>query len=210
MIDETFLSIEQLNTIQKQLNYFNDVFFDEKVLYAKHEQNCDAMDSSIAERIFILKNDYEKVGDCFKNEKNILKNNFYSIEKEPIEIDMVLSSYRLYSADSIKKEYKQMYERIVDLTLAIQKPLFQHIGQDGLRMDLCLNQNLELQINIEAKLNNQTRIINATSNKERIFDEIYWRKILYKLYKLESFFEFNDFKCMSITTIEDHLSLLDY
>lgn len=210
MKNKSFLSNEQLDVINKQLKYFNNIFFDKDILYVRHEHEYDSMDGAIAERIFVLKNDYEKVGDCFRLENDTLMNNFYSIEKAPLEIEMLLSSYKLYATENVNLEYKTIYKFLVDLTLAIQKSLYKKEKISGLKMDFRLNQKLELRVNVEAQVNNKTRMINATCNSERIFDNCYWRKIFYRLYKLENFMEFSDFYMMDLNEIEEHLRLLNY
>lgn len=210
MKNESFLSTKQLDIVNRQLKYFNDNFFDREMLYTKHEHEYDAMDGAIAERIFVLKNDHEKVGDCFRLENEILKNNFYSMEKEALEIEMVLSSYRIYKTECLKSEYKRIYEFLIELTSAIQNPLYKKERINGLKMDFRINQRLELRVNIEINLNNKIRMINATCNSEKIFNDCYWRKIFYRLYKLENFLAFSDFNSMNFNEIEEHLALLSY
>lgn len=125
----------------------------------------------------------------------------------------IFGFYSLFSNEEVKESVKNVYRNIIDLNYEICKGLFSEYNEIQLKIDLALDENSKLSICIENNMRRFSKdffVVTAYCNKDYFFNENYWKKVLFRLYRLENFMTFEDFKHMKLENISQHLKLMSY
>lgn len=132
--------------------------------------------------------------------------------KQNNDIEYICSIFSFYSLFS-NEEVKESYRDIIDLNYEICRGFFSEHNDIQLKIDLALDEKSELSICIENNMRRFSKdffVVTAYCNNDYFFNENYWKKVLFKIYKIGKFMTFEDFKHIELENISQHLKLLSY
>ena len=179
--------------IKSHFDFINNFFFDDikdRVTYIAESDN------KILTIFLKEPNNFSKIGSIqgITNRAN-----------DDIEyLCSIFSFYSLFSNEEVKESVKNVYKNLIDLNYEICKGLFSEHNDIRLKIDLALDEKSELSICIENNMGRSSKgffVVTAYCNKDLFFNKNYWKKVLFRLYKIENFITFEDFK---------HLKLMSY